>query len=361
MMQYKPNWTDSRERFLKWWRHEGLLISYGLPAGEPLENVACPPEVNYPDMTAEYCDVEHRAAYHHFAAAQNRYEADALPIPYFHWGPGSFALVLGATPEFAPETVWFHPCWDRVETPEHLPPLRFDPDQPWFKLQAEGLRALARRGRGRFLIGLPDLVEGLDTLATLRGTEALLEDLVVRPEWVEEKLAEIDAIWFEVYQRLYEIAKEPDGSSAYCVFGLWGPGRCAKLQCDISAMISPAMFNRFVVPHLRRQCEWLDSALYHLDGPDALCHLDALLGIDALDAIEWTPGPADPPGDDPHWWPMYRRILAAGKSVQILGTTFDRVEPMLDAIGHKGVYACCSVSDENDRVRAQRLLEQQLT
>ena len=38
-------------------------------------------------------------------------------------------------------------------------------------------------------------------------------------------------------------------------------------------------------PGLTEQCQWLDWSIYHLDGEHAMCHLDALLEIDALDAI----------------------------------------------------------------------------
>ena len=39
----------------------------------------------------------------------------------------------------------------------------------------------------------------------------------------------------------------------------------------------------------REQCRWLDHSLYHLDGTQALHQLPALLAIEELDAIEWTP------------------------------------------------------------------------
>ena len=38
---------------------------------------------------------------------------------------------------------------------------------------------------------------------------------------------------------------------AFCYFSLWAPGRMAKLQSDISVMISPDHYRRFVVPFIR--------------------------------------------------------------------------------------------------------------
>jgi hypothetical protein len=41
---------------------------------------------------------------------------------------------------------------------------------------------------------------------------------------------------------------------------------------------------------------------------------------------------------------MYRRILAAGKSVQAVGVGPDEVVPLLDAVGGKGMYVATWVS-----------------
>ena len=51
----------------------------------------------------------------------------------------------------------------------------------------------------------------------------------------------------------------------------------------------------------------------------------------------FLPTPAEP-GTHERWFPLYKRILDAGKSVQILGGSTATFEPVLQAIGSKGVY-----------------------
>ena len=41
---------------------------------------------------------------------------------------------------------------------------------------------------------IPDLIEGLDTLAAMRDTQPLLIDLLERPEWVHDALRLLAAI-----------------------------------------------------------------------------------------------------------------------------------------------------------------------
>jgi hypothetical protein len=112
-------------------------------------------------------------------------------------------------------------------------------------------------------------------------------------------------------------------------------------------MISPDMFQEFVVPALAEQCAWLDHSLFHLDGPNCICHLQHLLDIDGLDAVQWTPGAGEPGAGDETWYPLYERILSAGKSAQILGATVPEAHRILDTFGRKGIFLGVEVNDES--------------
>ncbi|MCX7669320.1 MAG: cobalamin-binding protein, partial [Anaerolineae bacterium] len=155
---------------------------------------------------------------------------------------------------------------------------------------------------------------------------------------------------------MYERVRDPAGGNAFTAFRIWGPGKTAKLQCDFSANISPRMFRTFVSPYLAEQCAWLDYSLYHLDGTTALQHLEPLLEIAELDAIEWTPQAGRPGGGSPEWYDLYRRIRAAGKGVQAVGVALHEVIPLLDAVGPAGM--CIVIGDDAyDEAAAERLLK----
>ena len=130
----------------------------------------------------------------------------------------------------------------------------------------------------------------------------------------------------------------PVGSSMYEAFYLWSPGKTAKLQCDGSAMFSPEMFREFVLPGLKEQTEYIDYTMYHLDGTQSIVHLDAILEIEKLNAVEWTPQAGEPGGTDPRWYPLYRKILESGKSLQVLVDSPSRIADLLNAVGTEGIY-----------------------
>jgi hypothetical protein len=337
-LQWKPNWDETRKHFIDWWNHEGFVLGMWTapPADTPHESTECPPA---PESVEQYyADAEARALRNHCELSNRYYGADCLPISQTNIGPGSLALCVGGEPGFAESTVWFEQTIRDEAEPEKLPPLSFQPESKWWKIHESTVRRSVRMGEGKYLVGCPDLVENIDILAALRDPQTLMMDLIERPGWVEKKLWEINDAFFAVYDRVYEMIRDEEGCSAFAAFAIWGPGKTVKVQCDASAMFSPAMFRQFVVPALSAQCEWLDYSMYHLDGHECIPHLDHLLAIESLDAIEWTPDPNVPTGGDPHWYEMYRRILDAGKSVQAIGVRVDQILPLLDAVGPAGMY-----------------------
>ncbi|MGQ9696787.1 MAG: hypothetical protein ACUVRO_02185 [Armatimonadota bacterium] len=190
----------------------------------------------------------------------------------------------------------------------------YDPDNFYWRFCLQVFRQVAPWARNRFLQGFPDLIEGLDTLAAMRGIEALLQHLIDRPEWVHFALRRITDLYFRYYDVLYDLIRDEVGGS---VFWCWAPGRTTKLQCDFSAMISPAMFREFMLPVLTEMTERVSYSMYHWDGPGAICHHDALLSIPRLHIIQWTSGSGVEPPAHSRWWPLYHKTIDAGKKVFI--------------------------------------------
>jgi hypothetical protein len=63
------------------------------------------------------------------------------------------------------------------------------------------------------------------------------------------------------------------------------------------------------------------------------------------------------PGTHERWFPLYKRILDAGKSVQIMGGGVGEIEPVLRAIGGKGVYILAWFNNQQEVEQVQRLAD----
>jgi hypothetical protein len=351
-MLYKEEWPAAQENFIQWWRHDGMVLWLTAVLPRPREAIQEPARSLTPEQA--WFDAPHRISWSEYTLACTEFLADSFPQADTQIGPGSLATFLGANPIVDWNTVWYQPC---ISNPDTYGPILFDPqNNHWLDLHLEFIDEALRRSKGRWLVGAPDLIENMDTLAALRGDHNLFFDLIERPEWVFNRLGEINEAFFQAYDIFYARIKDAKGGSVFNPFNIWGPGKTVKVQCDISASLSPKMFRRFVVPHLDAQCKWLDHSLYHLDGTTCLQHLDALLEIDSIDAIEWTPqDQSQPTGGNPRWYDLYRKIKSAGKSVQVIGVEEDEVIPLLDAIGPEGTYVMMNSSLSMER--AENLLK----
>ncbi len=336
---WQENWTQTRERFAAWWHGKGLLLSIEAPADQPHEPIAEPEKPALLEQT--WLDPVYRVRKAEFDLSRTFFGGEAFPYFDAHLGPGNLATFLGSEPRFAEDTVWYEPCTDCLDGP-----LQFTPDNVWFQRQLVILQEGIRVSDGRFLVGMPDLIENMDTLASLRGSIPLMMDLINCPDVVAHKINEINHCYFDVFTRFYDVIRDEWDGNAFSAFKIWGPGKTAKLQCDASAMFSPQMFADLVVPALTEQCQWLDYSLYHLDGTQALKHLDQLLAIEPLNAIEWTPQAGIETGGSPRWYDLYRKILQAGKSVEAILVEPHEIIPLLDAVGPKGLLITATATSE---------------
>ncbi len=76
--------------------------------------------------------------------------------------------------------------------------------------------------RDDFYVDMPDLMENVDVLASLRGAQEMLYDTIDEPEIVKERVDQITALYYEYFDRFYDIIKDKDGGNAYTVFQIWG-------------------------------------------------------------------------------------------------------------------------------------------
>lgn len=352
MNTWKKNLEETKQHYIDWWNHKGLVLNmweHFQEGVQPHAEVAKPQEPK--DLNQKWFDAKWRAEFLDWYVAHSCLKADILPVANTQLGPGSLAAILGSRLEGGEDTIWIH------QHPDFKEDITFDENNEAWKLHKALLKACKEKAQGHYYVGMPDLMEGLDVLASLKGSDTVLIDLLTQGEVVEKQLQQINDIYFKVFDELYDIIREDD-EMAFCYFSAWAPGKMSKFQCDISTMISEEDFRRFAQPYLREQCQKIPYSIYHLDGVGAMRHLPALLEIEELKAIQWTPGVGEPQGGDPKWYDLYRQILAAGKSIMACWVTLDELRPLLDAIGIEGVHLEMDFHNEAEVEEALKIVEE---
>jgi len=307
----EEDWQRTARDTMAWWEGEldrslvYLAVTESLPQPKPYGYLT-----NYPlDMPAEA--VVDR--YEPFLDATHFY-GDAFPWLWVNFGPGIAAGFLGARVNSVTEpseTVWFMPP---AETPIQDLELNYDPENRWWRRVKDVTAALVERYGGKLQVSQTDLGGNLDILASFRDTEGLLFDVMEQPDEVLRLVGRITELWLRYYDELDAIIRPLcRGTSSWAP--IWTTGKTYMLQCDFSYMISPRMFERFVMPDLEAICNHLDHGFYHLDGKGEIPHLDQLLSIPRLRGIQWISGDGQPTPDQ--WLTLLKRIREGGKLCQI--------------------------------------------
>ena len=228
------------------------------------------------------------------------------------FGPDQMAAFLGAPltiSQGSNQTSWS----EKIVTDwESFFPLHISESNPYYQRMKEFHSVAEARLEGRCLLCDIDMHSNIDLLEGLRGAQNLLFDMIDTPDITLKAMSQAREIYKQVYEEFYQYgSKDKWGTTSG--LPMYDRGRFNRIQADFIALLSPDLFRRFVLPAIEEEAQYLDRSCFHLDGPDALNHLDDLLAIKRLDAIQWVSGAGNKPQIE--WPDVLHRIQKAGKII----------------------------------------------
>jgi len=256
---------------------------------------------------------------------------ETFPVFWPNLSAVVYNLFLGQPAGFDALTAWTQPCVDDIE---HPPDLKVQ----WTNRYFRTVEALTRRalecGDGRFLVGFTDMYAGMDCTLGLRGMERLCLDLVTHPEAVKRLINAAFAEYPRVY-RHFDRTLKAHGQLSVTWMNLPSFETFNVLACDFGTCISRAHFDEFCMPILRQEAELFVHNVFHVDGPGVAKHIDSILTMPNLVAIQWVQGYGL---DKPimQWVPLIRRIQDAGKSV-IVDLQLDELDEFIQHVDPAGI------------------------
>ncbi len=94
--------------------------------------------------------------------------------------------------------------------------------------------------------------------------------------------------------------------------------------------------------------------IFHMDGKGVARHLDLILELPGVQAIQWVQGVSD---DQPilQWVPLIKRIQSVGKSV-VVDLAKTELEDFIRAVRPEGIFLCLpSESEEEEQWLINRI------
>jgi len=311
MFAHKPNFDQAQEQINAFWHHQDTGrpyagIVYSKPGAKPF------PSKQHNTIEDYWLDLAYRAEATAHDMENSVFYADAMPVHMPNLGPGIFSAWAGCPYIFGQHTAWTEPCITDWANENAIA----DANHPLAKKLEDYTRILLEKAKGKFIVGLTDFHPGGDHLAALRGSLELAMDILDNPNPIKEKNESSYKEYFAIFDFYTDWLKR-EGMPISSWIPLTAPlGKTMYIPSnDFSCMISTDMFEEFFLQGIIAECKHFDYSIYHLDGPDAIQHLDILLQIPELNAIQWVPTAGQ--GQMHRWVDLCKKILESGKSLYV--------------------------------------------
>jgi hypothetical protein len=333
MFEFKPDYEKSKQRIDAFWEREIIdrpVVQFSL--SKPREEQVPLPPAHHATPRDRWLDAGYQAELALASLANHEFLGDSLPVAYPNLGPEVLSAFYGCTIEFGDYgTSWTTPIlhdWQAVDS------LVFHPDNFYLRKLREMTDALLAVGRSKFIVGMTDWHPGGDAIAAFRDPQNLAIDMIDHLDDVKALLRRLEADYFRLYDEFY-VKLRAAGMPITSWLTLVSDEKYYIPSNDFSIMVSKATFDDVFLPGIVNECRFLDRSIYHLDGPGALRHLDSLLAIPELHAVQWVCG-AGREGFG-RWIPVYQKCQAAGKGIEVV-CSYAELDLIMETLDPHGVY-----------------------
>lgn len=366
----KDGWKEAKERMEAWWNAEvidrvaikvtapkksiegsqGWIMTTGFPIARSDNSII---EIDNSNFENFFTNPDIQIPYIENLIAETYWGGEAFPIMF----PVSIRMVailagyLGSPLKFVESgTTWSEPI---IKNWENRKKLAFNPLNEWWEKSKLLYKQALTGSKGRYIVGVPDLNGPSEILCLLRGHDKISLDIIENPGEILKAMEEVNYAWYRYWQALHGIIHQYIGGYVFWM-AIWSEIAATDLQCDYSCMISQEHFNRFFLPFIEKQTEWIPRSLYHLDGPGAIRHLDSLLALPKLTGIQWTPGAGAAPMVE--WIPLLKKIQKAGKILYVICEKHE-VRRLVEELEPEGLLldtSCGSVKEAEEIIKSIR-------
>ena len=312
-LKYKPDFSRAQHYWDAFWKHE-IIDRPCVVIWANKSTTAAEPAIIQPVMG----DFMQTLARHQLYLDSHVFLGECIPGFRPGFGPDQMAGFFGAPITMGTESS--NTSWSEkiIDDWSKFLPLQIASNSICFNRMKDFHLAAREYFKGKCLIYNIDLHSNVDALEGLRGSERLLFDMIDSPDVVVRAMGDVRKLYPFIFQTFYDLSSAKEYGTADRCLALYSREKYNIVSADFIALLSPDMMKQFVLPALEEEAAYLDNSCFHLDGPDALKHLDAICQMKDIDVIQWQPGSYNKPAFE--WPEVIDKIQQAGKGAVLAGT-----------------------------------------
>ena len=299
----------------------------------------------HPTLKDRWMDAEFQAQSFLNSIRGQRFNAETFPVYMPNLGPNFLAAVHGAEMIFGENTSWCEPI---VNSADDLKKIRFSKENAYYRQMRRLTEAALQICGNEFFVGYTDLHPGMDCAAAWRGSENLCYDMMLDPGMVNELLRLSTEHLLDIYDEYYELLSAHNQPSVTWMNIPIPGGRMHIPSNDFSFMISPAQFDEYALPILQREVKTMTHNVFHVDGKGVANHIDSILSVPEVRAIQWVQGVADDYPIMQHL-PFIRYVQSKNASI-IVDLDKTDLDKLMQSVSPKGIFLWIATENEEEEL-----------
>ena len=342
------NWEERKQRYEEYWTLKNRTPILFLTA--PKEGGSY--DYEKPDSKTFWFDPAWNIGANRHGYRNTYFGADSYPYVSPSLGPDILSGFLSLEIIYNETSTWVR--HRDVELSEFRD-FTLDRDNFYFKKMEEILNAYVEDARNLdYIVGMVDLNTLLDGVASLIGPERLCLEMYDHPEEVRRVTREHLRLYKEVFT-FYNgiVTRYQKGNTNW--LGIYSDIPWYYISNDFMVMVSGDFFDEFIDEPLREMVDFHPRTLFHLDGENAVVHLDRLLKIRNLTGVQVQATPAAQSAE--LWIPYIRKIQAAGKCAWVEARHRGDVMEFIKNLEPEGLFIKTWAETEEDAKETERIVQ----
>jgi hypothetical protein len=340
-LETKPDFEKAMERIYAWYDNEIIdraPIRFS-SHNEQNERIVSDTK-GHKSLQERWFDADYQIDLHLAEVKSKKHLAETIPVFFPNLGPEVYSAFYGGEMVYKEVTSYYTPFvnhWDE------LPKLKLDKTNIYWQKLEELTDKAIERCRGFSLVGYTDLHPGLDCAAAWRDPEQFCMDMLLEPQQTKELIDLSAKDFHQIFNHWDEKLKNKNQLSVTWI-GLPSFGKFHIPGADFSSMLSTEMFTEFGLPVLQKEVRGMDHVVFHVDGKGVARHIDVILTVPEIRAIQWVQGVGD---DEPimQWIPFIKKIQKAGKGIMV-DLKPHELKPFMHEMDPRGIFLCISVQEK---------------
>lgn len=335
-LEKKPDFDTSMDRIYAWYNQEiidRVPIRFSAHNAEFNDSLVLPGH-SWNNLKERWWNVEYQIELFEYKLNHSTFNAETFPVFWPNLGPEVYSAFYGAELEYKEVTAYAVPLIDNWE---QLDDIQLDFNNPYFRKLEEMTHEALKRCEGKYMVGYTDFHAGIDCAAAFRDPQQLCLDILLEPERVKDLIDISSRDFHAVYNHFDSILKSHNQVSVTWI-GIPSFGKMHIPGCDFASMLSPEDFDTFVLPSIKNEIAPMTHNVFHVDGKGVARHLDKLLELPEINAIQWVQGMGT---DTPimQWVSLIKKVQAAGKSL-VIDLKVSELNSFMDEVSPEGIFLC---------------------